>query len=171
MSSSSESSESTSSGSSSSSPGDAAVTVRTREWDPATKELVSENCSSVFFGPVAFQSKSPIRVVNMIVEGASEVSNIKIGLTRVVTGGNPVNQTFFVGVFDSLDDVIEPSIPFHGVNHWERNDDPNNVVVGTKSGSQFESKYVAIMERAPHRPCTPIRCTFRWFFEFDYEGE
>ena len=154
------SSESSFSVSSSSSLGELAVTVRTREWDPVSKTVVSDDASAVFFGPVALQSKSPIRVVNMVVEGASQVANVKIGLTRVNDGSYPVNQTFFIGVFDSLDDVVEPTIPFPGVNWREHNDDPNNISVGLKTGSRFESKFVAIMEKAPPRPCGPVRCSF-----------
>ena len=124
----------------------------------------SQVVDSVSFGAVAPSSKSAVIVVEAVFSGLQSVGNLGVGVMSSNLPDGPSGVLFF-DVFDSLDDVVEPSRTFWGV---AGEDGTSNVEeVGLRGN--MESKYVALMVFAQDKPLDCACVVLKWFFGFSKE--
>lgn len=134
----------------------ASVTIR--EYNSSTGALVG-NVSNLSFGRLVAGSHSPVRVVDFVFTGVSEVSNVKLGLLAsggiivnpspedLSSDGSSSNGRF--GIEHSLSlDLTKAQGPmarhFAGTNSSESASDQNNVFVGTRDSVTSQFVYLDI---------------------------
>jgi hypothetical protein len=156
------SSSSSSISSSSSFWGQRLVTVRTTEYN-SSGDVLSSDITGVFFGALAPGGESVVKIIGMEVDGATEIGNVKLGVTSVNMGGRDISQSLFYDVQDDIE-FLNPVTPFPGVNTSDTSADPNNVQVGVVSA--VKSRFVAVKIKSPAL-VNPCRVVFTWFFDYN----
>ena len=124
----------------------------------------TQPATSVSFGAVAPSSKSNVVVLDAEFSGFQSVGNLGIGVASSNLPGGP-NGVLFYDVFDSPEDVVEPTKTFAGVSG-----DAGEVnVVDIEMKAPFASKYVALMVVAQNTPLDNACVVLKWFFGFSKE--
>ncbi len=116
------------------------------------------------FGTVPPTTKSSVFVVSADFSGVNTVGEVGIGVASSNIPGGPAGVLFF-DVFDSLEDVVEPTRTFAG----ESGDDGSSNVEEVGLRLPKSSKYVALMLKAQDKPLDCGCVVMRWFFGFDLE--
>lgn len=137
--------------------------MRTTEYNQ-NGNVLAYNITGVFFGAIAPDVESQIKIVDMEVDGATEIGNVQLGITATNMGGRSVPDAIF---YDAKDTIAElnPDKPFPGVNASDTGTSPYNVPIGTLSA--VRSKFVAIKIKAPSEMVNTCRVVFTWFFNYN----
>ncbi len=135
--------------------------VTTRAYSGSS--LISSN-EVVNFGIVPPLTKSEIIVVTSEFNNVNAVGEIGIGVASSNIPGGPSGVLLF-DVFDSLDQVVEPTRTFAG----ESGDEGISNVEDVGKRSSLASKYVALMIQAKDKPIDCGCIIMKWFFGFDVE--
>ena len=127
-----------------------------------------ENFRSLFLGNFQPGVKSAISVVNILGEGLTSMTNLKIGITENGIGGAEVSNTVMYGVSETIDPSFMLTEYFTGVNETNTSDDVNNVEIGIKStGKSVESKYLYLQVDVPAKFIGRGYLVFRLFFDYE----
>jgi hypothetical protein len=144
------------------------VTTTVYSQDGSPSDLPSQ--SPVFFSATVPGGTSPVTVVRLKVNGAKNISNLRLGLvgTDMMDGA-----TFLVGSSETFDPVTVPSGYFSGVNTEDDPDSPFNVSIPVAAegadGRRRESDWVSLAIIMPPQAVGIYQCRFKWYF--DYESD
>ena len=125
----------------------------------------TQDVVSVSFGPVPPSSKGEIVIIDAGFSGFQSVGEVGIGVASSNLPDGPSGVLFF-DVFDSPEDVIEPTSTFSGV----AGDNGAAHVEDVGMRGQSDSKYVALMVKAQDEPLGCACVTMKWFFGFSKEA-
>jgi len=127
-----------------------------------------ENFNSLFLGNMKPGVKSAITVINVLAEGLTSMSNLKIGITENGIIGSNVNDVVMYGVSETIDPLFVPTKYFSGVNADGTSENINNIEVGTIStGKEIISQYIYLMIDVPEKYIGRGYLGFKWFFEYE----
>jgi len=127
-----------------------------------------EKFNSLFLGNMQPGVKSAITVINVLAEGLSSMSNLKIGIIENGVANADVNNTVLYGVTETINPSFIPVKYFAGVNTDSTADNINNVEVGMKTiGKAIESKYLYLQINVPAKYMSRGWLVFRLFFDYE----
>lgn len=138
---------------------DALVTTRRYDLNGDLIEPIEQN--GISFGALAPFSKSNIIILDCVISNVSTAGNLQLGIAST-NMGQPISETLYYSVLDSLDNIVEPNVPFAGLSGY--NGVENVINVGFRSA--LISKYVTLMLHAPNRAVNSQCFVLKWFFGF-----
>jgi hypothetical protein len=144
------------------------VNVSTREYDAETL-LFSGEVKNVDFGSVQPNNESEYKIIDMRVTGATEVSNVRLGIVDCFMSKYGYNENLLFSKSQSLS-AIPSFTPFSGVNVDEDYESEYNKSVDLKTSSgdnSYESEYVFLKVSSPHNFVGNGHFVMKWFFEYE----
>jgi nucleoside recognition membrane protein YjiH len=139
--------------------------VTTRTYDYDTKQILESESDMLSFGSITPSLNSDIIIIDCVISNVKSAGELGIGIvsSNLSVGSFPGN--LYYSIFDSLDEAVEPTLPFNGISGIDGEE--HVVDVGFKSN--LTSKYVALMVKSPDDPLTCGCLVLKWFFGFDKE--
>ena len=127
-----------------------------------------ENFNSLFMGIFQPGVKSAISIVNILAEGLTSMSNLKIAIVENGISGAEVNNTVLYGVSETIDPSFVPTKYFPGLNTTNTSEDVSNVEIGMKvGGKSIESKYLYLQLNVPPKFIGRGYLVFKLFFDYE----
>ena len=139
--------------------------VKTREYTSAG-EISDTDVSNLFFGTLRPGEETSVRILDIVVENAAKIENIRLAITECDILRDRVDEVFKVGTHSGFS-VEVPTEGFPGVSSGSSDTD-NNVVVPKKTTLEAnESGFVVLKIASPARPVGVGACRLTWFFDYE----
>ena len=139
--------------------------VTTNIYDYETKQIKEEASEMISFGSVAPSLNSDIIIINCVISNVQSAGDLQLGIVSTNLPNSYFPGNIYYEVFNSLEDVLEPTIPFAGISGTSGESN----LVDVEFKSSLTSKYVALMIKAPDNSISCGCFVLKWFFGFEKE--